>query len=314
MGRTCLSFRLASYEFGEISMRNKLMVALLGLLATCATAPLLAADVNPAEAPNPNDPSVSQVYDAARAGHLDQAKQLMARVLANHPHSSRAHYVAAEIDADMKNYGDARQELKTAEEIDPGLPFANPQAVAELRREIGAASTGAAPSAMRAPVAAMPLVREPTRSIPWGLVAIVAAVVFVIWLLVRRRQAVASRYSPYPPGTMPNASMGPGPVMPPPGGFPSVMGGGSGLVGGLASGLAVGAGIAAGEELVEHAFGRGREVGTPVPEREVGNENPSNVDPNADLGGPDFGVSEGGGGGGWDDGGSSGDGGGGDWT
>jgi len=300
-------------------MRNKLMVALIGLTAACAAARVLAADVNPAEAPNPNDPSVNQVYEAARAGHLDQAKQMMAVVLANHPHSSRAHYVAAEIDADLKNYGDARQELKTAEEIDPGLRYANAQSVAALRKEIGAAPSGAAPStAIRVPGAGAPFVREPGRSsFPWGFVAIVAAVVFAIWLLVRRRQAVAQAYSPYPPGTMPNATMGPGgPVMPPPGGFPSVMGGGSGIVGGLASGLAVGAGIAAGEELVEHAFG-GRGGTAPAPERQgyAGNDNPANVDPNADLGGPDFGVSDGSGGGGWDDGGSSGDGGGGgDWT
>jgi hypothetical protein len=164
----------------------------------------------------------------------------------------------------------------------------------------------------REPAAGFAAAREPTKSFPWGFVAIVAAVVFVLWLLVRRRQAAVPGYGAYPPGTMPNTTMGPGPMMPPPGGFPSVMGGGSGLVGGLASGLAVGAGIAAGEELVEHAFGHGREGANPVPERYAGNDNPANVDPNADLGGPDFGVSDGGG---WDDGGSSGgDSGGGDWT
>ena len=293
-------------------MRNKLRVVLMGLVAFTAGAALQAAE-NPAEAPNPNDPTVNQVYEAARAGHLDQAKQMMAIVLAHHPQSSRAHYVAAEIDADMKNYGEAREELAKADQLEPGLPNVNPRSVADLRKEIGApVPPGESRAQAREPAAGFAAAREPTKSFPWGFVAIVAAVVFVLWLLVRRRQAAVPGYGAYPPGTMPNTTMGPGPMMPPPGGFPSVMGGGSGLVGGLASGLAVGAGIAAGEELVEHAFGHGREGANPVPERYAGNDNPANVDPNADLGGPDFGVSDGGG---WDDGGSSGgDSGGGDWT
>ena len=100
-------------------MRNKLRVLLIGLMAVAASAALQAAE-NPAEAPNPNDPTVNQVYEAARAGHLDQAKQMMAIVLAHHPQSSRAHYVAAEIDADMKNYGDAREELAQGRAARPG--------------------------------------------------------------------------------------------------------------------------------------------------------------------------------------------------
>lgn len=297
-------------------MRNKFTVVLIGLLALAASAALQAME-NPASTPNPNDPTVNQVYEAARAGHLDQAKQMMAVVLAHHPQSARAHYVAAEVDADMKNYGEAREELARAEQLEPGLPNVDPKSVANLRKELGlaAAPAGAPTAQSRVPAAGMlPVAREPAKSFPWGFVAIVAAVVFVLWLLVRRRQAAVPAYGGYPPGTMPNAAVGPGPMMPPPGGFPSVMGAGSGLVGGLASGLAVGAGIAAGEELVEHAFGRGREGANVVPEHEryAGNDNPANVDPNADLGGPDFGVSDGGG---WDDGGSSGgDSGGGDWT
>jgi uncharacterized protein len=300
-------------------MRNKFKVVLIGLVAVAAGAvgAALQAAENPAEAPNPNDPSVNQVYEAARAGHLDQAKQMMAIVLAHHPQSSRAHYVAAEIDADMKNYGDAREELSKAEQLDPGLPNVNPRSVADLRKEIGAPAPQAQAAAQpRGSAVSVPAAREPAKSFPWGFVAIVAAVVFVLWLLVRRRRAPVPGYGAYPPGTMPNTTMGAGPMMPPPGGFPSVMGAGSGLVGGLASGLAVGAGIAAGEELVEHAFGHGREGANVVPEHErgAGNDAGSNVDPNADLGGPDFGVSDGGGGG-WDDGGSSGgDSGGGDWT
>ena len=281
-------------------MYKKVTIALIGLLAAQAT---LA--VNPAEAPSASDPTVSQVYDAARAGHLDQAHQMMTVVLANHPHSARAHYVAAELAADMKNLGDARQELKTAEEIDPGLPFANPQAVAALRKEIGAPTAGAQAAPMRAPVAsAAPAVstRPPVRSFPWTMIWLIGAVVLVLWLLIRRRQAPAPVYTAAGPGTMSPP--------PPPGGFPNVVAGGGGLVGGLASGLAVGAGIAAGEELVRHAFESNHGVGTGAP---VAPEPPAGP-ANSDLGGPDFGVSDPGGG--WDDGGgaSSGDDSGGDWT
>lgn len=284
-------------------MRKKLTIALLALLATGAGALALALE-NPAEAANPNDPSVNQVYDAARAGHLDQARQMMNQVLANHPRSARAHYVAAEIDADLKNYGEAREELKTAEQIDPGLPFANAQSVAALRREIGAAPVGQAQAPRGVMIAPAQSAAKP---FPWAMLWIIGAVVFVVWLLMRRRQAPPA-YNPSP-GSMPNTTMGPGSMVPPAGGFPNVVGGaGSGIVGGLASGLAVGAGIAAGEDLVRH-FEHGGSA--PVPERFEPNEAQPQADPNADLGGPDFGVSDGGG---WDDGGSSSGDDGGGWT
>src|SRR5579863_5845821 len=263
-----------------MSMRNKPMVALCALLAL-ATGSLALALENPAEAPNPNDPTVSQVYDAARAGKLDQARQMMNQVLANHPHSARAHYVAAEVDADLKNFGEAREELKTAEQIDPGLQFANPEAVAALRREIGASANGEAVSPRPGQPVMVPG-RPAQKPFPWSTVLIIGAVVLVVWLLFRRRQPPA--YNPYP-GSMPSTGMGPGPMVPPAGGFPNVVGGaGSGIVGGIASGLAVGAGVAAGEELVRHAFDHGG--ATPVPERYEPEAQPQ--DPNADLGGPDF--------------------------
>jgi len=141
--------------------------------------------------------------------------------------------------------------------------------------------------------------RQAAKPFPWATFWIIGAVVLVVWLVVRRRRPPAA-YNPYT-GTMPNAAMGPGPMVPPAGGFPSVVGGaGSGIVGGLASGLAVGAGVAAGEELVRHAFEHGGSGA--VPERVEPNQSQPQPDPNADLGGPDFGVSDGGG---WDDSGSS---------
>jgi hypothetical protein len=287
-------------------MRNW-KVPLLAALAICASPWALALD-NPATVPNPNDPSVSQVYDEARAGHLQEARQMMDKVLANHPQSARAHYVAAELDADLKNYGEARQELQTAERITPGLPFANADAVAALRRQIGMAP--AATGAVGSSALARPEVYHAARPFPWSMVLIIGAVVLAVWMLFRRRQQPAP-YNPYA-GGMPGApmapGMGPGPVVPPNAGFPNVVGGGmgSGIVGGLASGLAVGAGVAAGEELVRHAFDHGGSV--PVERIEESQPPP---DPNPDLGGPDFGINDAGG---WDDGGGSSGGDDGSWT
>ena len=272
-------------------MHQKSMAALCAILAVGAGTAALALE-NPAEAPNPNDPTVHEVYAAAQAGHLDQAHEMIQKVLANHPRSARAHYVAAELDADMKNYGEARDELKLAEQLDPGLPSVNPRSLADLRQQIGAPAIGQPETRHEVARPAQPA----ASALPWRTVLIVAIVVLFVWLLLRRRSAAP--YNPYP-GTMPNASMGPGPVVPPPGGFPNVVGGvGSGIVGGLASGLAVGAGVAAGEELVRHAF----EHGSSSPPERFAPEPAAPADPNADLGGPDFGVSDGG----WDDSGSSG--------
>jgi hypothetical protein len=293
-------------------MSSKLMVALLATLIAGGAGLALAAE-NPAEAPNPNDPTVSQVYDAVKAGHLEEAHQMITQVMTNHPHSARAHYVAAEIDAEMKNYGEARDELSTAEQIDPGLPNVSPRSLSELRQKIGAPAP--TPSQAEAPSAGQPAarpmvvpVRQAQKPFPWATVLIIAAVVLFVWALFRRRQRPA--YNPYPGGGMPSTGMGPGPMVPPAGGFPNVVGGaGPGIVGGIASGLAVGAGVAAGEELVRHAFEHGGS--NVVPERYEPEVQPQ-PDPNADLGGPDFGINDPNSG--WDDGGSSGGGDDGGWT
>lgn len=269
------------------------------LLFACAL-PALAADANP-----------DQIYQALRSGNLAQAQQMMTQVLRDHPQSGRAHFVAAEVDARAGNYGLARQELRTAESLDPALASKDPRGVGELRQELG-----------EAPVAAF--ARQPARaqhSSRLGLFLILIGAAVVLWLFLRRR-AAAMGYPQYPgqyPGGIapgaPPAGYGPGYG---PGGYPGgyMPGGGSGIMGSVASGLALGAGVAAGEELVEHMIG-GRSspaAGGFVPPAEAG----PMPDPNADMGGNDFGLNDpgswddGGGAGGWDDGGGGGDGGG--WT
>lgn len=265
---------------------KRIAPALAALLVMACALPVLAAD-----------PSPAQVYQAARSGNLAEAQQMIAQVLRDHPQSGQAHYVAAEIDARAGNYGAARQELETAESLEPGLPFANPRSVQELQAQLGEAPlTVLAPRTVRAGRSHL------------GLFVILIGAAAVLWLVLRRR-AVAMGYPQYPgqyPGSMPPPGYGPGGYMP---------GGGSGLMGSVASGLALGAGVAAGEELADHLLGGGSSPGGSgfVPPA----ESAPAPDPNADMGGNDFGLDDpgswdgGGGGGGWDD--SGGDGGGG-WT
>ena len=242
------------------------------------------------------DPTVDQVYTAARSGHLDQAQQMITQVLADHPNSGQAHYVQAELYAREGKTALARAELATAEQLKPGLPFANPRAVQELNAQLGLRSSAMSPGVM-SPTVMRSVPAE--RPFPWGTILILAAAVGILWMVFRRR----SSYAQYPaaapgPGGAPGG-YGPGGYGPGPGGG----GIGSSIAGGLASGLAVGAGVVAGEELAHHFLDGGRGGGV-IPPAEAGDSG------NSDMGGSDFGLNDPGSG--WDDGGGSG--GGGDWS
>ena len=248
-----------------------------------------------------SDPTVDQIYTAANSGHLDQAQQMITQVLADHPGSARAHYVQAELYAKEGKTSPARSELASAEQLQPGLPKENPRSVQELKAQLGV--SGGAISGMVRSVPA-------ERRFPWGTVLILAAAVGLL-LMVFRRRSYVQQY----PAAGPGAGGAPGAYGP--GYGPAPMGGGgigSGIAGGLASGLAVGAGVVAGEELAHHFLDGGRGGGGGViPPAEAGESG----NPNADMGGADFGVNDPGSG--WDDGGGGGfggdsGGGGGDWS
>jgi uncharacterized protein len=249
-------------------------------------------------------PTPHQVYEAARSGHLAQAQQMIDQVLRDHPRSGDAHYVAAEVYARQGNLARARQELATAEQLKPGLPNADPRSLQELRSEL--AQTQGRPGF------AVPYSRPHSSGIPCGFILIVGAGLAVLWMVIRRRTAAATSYQQYASGPV-AAGPGNGPGYGPGAGYGPGYGGsglGSGIAGGLASGLAVGAGVVAGEELARHFLNSGQPTGgAPLVE-----EPP--VDPNADMGGSDFGLSDSGswddssGGGGFDSGGGGGD----DWT
>src|SRR6266403_4704555 len=246
-----------------------------------------------------SDPTMDQIYTAAAGGHLVQAQQMISQVLADHPTSAKAHYVQAELYAKEGKTALARSELGTAEQLKPGLPFANPRSVQELKAQLGLRAGAISPTVIRS---------VPQPHFPWGTVLILAGVVGILWLVFRRRNT----YVQYP---VAGPGMGGAPGAPGygPGGYgPAPMGGGgigSGIAGGLASGLAVGAGVVAGEELA-HPFldGGNREGGGVIPPANAGEWQQSS---NSDMGGADFGVNDAGG---WDDSGGGGGGGGDDWS
>ena len=256
------------------------------------------------------DPTVDQIYQAERSGHLAEAQQLMDQVLRDHPESGKAHYVQAELFAHEGDFARARAELARAEQLSPGLPKENPQSVLELKSQLGLIRREGRPNEGR------PLGMTTAPSVPhfpWGTVLILAVVVGVFWMIFRRRNT----YVQYPSGPAPMGG-GPGGYGPGgPAGYPgggAVGGGGIGsnIAGGLAGGLAAGAGIVAGEELAHHFLDGGQRTAAPPPAEDWNNANPSN----SDMGGNDFGVNDPGS---WDDGSSGGDSGGGggggdDWT
>jgi hypothetical protein len=244
------------------------------------------------------DATLNQVYEAVRAGRLNQAQGMMAEVLRDHPNSAKAHYVEAEILARQGRYGEAQRELNRAEQIAPGLPFASPTSVQALRGLIAGAGASQAPIVTGVQPGIAPAVRG--SGVPWGLLLIVLAGGLIIYAIFRaRRNAATAPYSgaaSVPPGA---------PPMAPAGGGPAGGGLGSGIVGGLVTGAAVGAGVVAGEALARDLIdghGHGRDLPRP--------DTPAALADN-DLGGQDFGVSDGAS---WDDGGGSlGGGGGDDW-
>jgi hypothetical protein len=247
------------------------------------------------------DPTMNQIYEAAAAGHLDQAQQMITQVLADHPTSAKAHYVQAELYAKEGKTAQARSELAVAERLNPGLTAFSPRSVQELKSQLG---SSAGTRAMAPRIVSAPAPSEP--HFPWGAVVIGLIVVGGLMMLFRRR---APNNQPYPVAG-PGGGVGGAPTGYGPGYGPTPMGGGgigSGIAGGLASGLAVGAGVVAGEELAHHFLDGGHREGGVIPSAEAAEPGYSN----SDMGGNDFGANDPGS---WDDGGGLGGGGGDDWS
>lgn len=239
------------------------------------------------------EPTMDQVYAAARSGHLAEARNMMQEVVSQHPNSAKAHYVNAEVLARSGDIASARTELAVAEKLEPGLPFAAPAAVQELRQQLAGGRAVAMPVGHEAGAGG--------STIPWGWIIGLGGLALLFVVLMARRQSqqnAATLYGQPPGGAYPQGGM-------PMGGQPMAPmgGGGSGLMGTLATGAALGAGMVAGEALA-HRLVDGSERGGMGSQGTVGGNDMGN----SDMGGQDFGVSDSGS---WD---SGGGGGGSDWT
>ena len=263
-------------------MKSRILVA-LSAFALLAAAPAFA------------EPTLQQVYQAADSGHVREAQTMMDQVLREHPKSAKAHYVEAELLAKQGNLSGARSELATAEQLQPGLPFAKPDAVRELKDRI--AGVNAAPVQRVASAPAHP-------SFPWGLVFVGALLIAAIVFFMRRARAgVGPTVIPAQNG--PYGGYGSGPYAAPMGSGPMPGGMGSGIMGNLATGAAVGAGIVAGEALMHRVLDGGHPSEVREPPAALSPDSAWNNASNYDMGGNDFGVDDTSS---WDDGGGS------DWS
>lgn len=180
------------------------------------------------------EPSLNDVNQALKSGNIAQAEHLMKEVIEVNPKSAKAHFKYSEILAAEGRIGAAKTELAKAEQIEPGLAFATPQAVNNLKQKLGGdQSTGSSGKSSNLAL--------------WALLAVVA---FFIFMMVRaNRRPAAQTNANY--ATNPQTPNGYGPQG---GGFPqqNPQGGGmgSGIMGGLATGAAIGAGVVAGEMLM----------------------------------------------------------------
>jgi len=264
------------------------------MVGVCASAVLLTSNVAMAEATLP------QVSQAIQSGQLAKADAMMKEVLQNHPNSAKAHYIAAELYLKEGKLDAARNAFARAENLAPGLPFAQAESVQRLQTQLRTTNAPVPESAGVGSILSSPLF--------WILIAILIAGVVFFMKNRKRPEPVQVYNAPTANSPYPGAPGAPGSYPPGAPGYPGAPapGAGSGLMGSLATGAALGAGMVAGQALASHLMGGGNQA------------NPGNVNndfnqvggPAADA--PNFGVRDGSS---WDDAGSNSwdDGGGGDF-
>jgi len=237
------------------------------------------------------DATMHQVYLAAESGKFNEAQSMMDKVLRDHPNSAKAHFVEAELLAKQGLLSNADVELNTAERLQPGLPFAKPEALQNLKNRIASASNGVVqPNIARQSMPSTAKDWTPTVLLILGVGFIVLLIVF----MSRRNPGMlpANSYAGNAPGSNipPVGASGVGSVM----GQPATGGMGSGIMGSLATGAAMGAGVVAGEALVHHFIDGNKNNVTSEPP--VHNASPwdtsSNLSDNDDMGGTDFGIAD----------------------
>ncbi len=182
----------------------------------------------PGHAQTPRD-----IQGMIAAGQESQAVQALNQILQQHPNSGIAWYLMAEARDAQGNESGAAQALAQAQQLSPGLPFANSQAVAALQAHIAAPAPAAG-------------------HFPMGILIIGGLV--LLFLLMRVMNGQRSAYV-QPGFGVPGTPYGYGQ----PGYGP--MGGGGGLGSSLIGGLAAGAGFAAGERIIDGMMGNNQGLG-----------------------------------------------------
>jgi tetratricopeptide (TPR) repeat protein len=202
-----------------------------------AAAVLLTGNVAFAEATLP------EVYQAVQSGQMAKADAMMKEVLQNHPNSAKANYVAAELYLKEGKLEVARDHFIKAQNLAPGLPFAQPESVQKLQVQL--ASGASIPAATQTSIFSNPLF--------WGLIAILVVGIIIV---MRRRKAEAVQVYNAPSAGYPGTPGGPAGYPGGPG-YPGAPAGGmgSGLMGSLATGAALGAGMYAGQALASNLMG-----------------------------------------------------------
>ena len=227
--------------------------------------------------------TLPDVYQAIESGQLAKADAMMQEVLKNHPSSGKAHYIAAELYLKEGKLDAARSAFVQAENLAPGLPFAQPDSVQRLQAQL---RVGAVPSNANTAAGASSIFTSPVF---WFLIAILVA--GAIFFMRKRQQPVEVYNAPTANGPYPGA---PGTYPP---GYPGApaSGMGGGLMGSLATGAALGAGMVAGEALASHLMGGNQHLNPNVNNdfNQVGGQAPDAAN---------FGVNDASS---WDDGGSS---------
>jgi hypothetical protein len=233
------------------------------------------------------DPTLHQVYQAARAGRMDDAQSMMQQVLRDHPNSAKAHFVEAELLAQQNRLASAKSEFSTAQRLAPGLPFAQPQAVQDLERRFSSSPIHAV---NRFAPAGTGFRSGAGSGLPWGTILIGVALVAALFFFIRSRNRSSmpfssmsgggTRYGSAGYGMQPYAANGAYSPMGQSGGI------GSGIVSGLATGAAMGAGVVAGEALMHHFTDGSRPTFNPMSAPVDNTWMPD------DMGGNDFGIAD----------------------
>lgn len=190
--------------------------------------------------------TMHQVYLAAESGKFNEAQSMMDKVLRDHPNSAKAHFVEAGLLAKQGLFSNAGVELNAAERLEPGLPFAKPEALQNLKSRIASASNGVMQPNINSARQGVP--SSVKNWLPPVLLILGIGLIVIIIGVMRRLKSMMISANSYAGNT-------PGPNMPPAGasgagsvmGQPATGGMGSGMMGSLATGAAMGAGAVAGD-------------------------------------------------------------------